>query len=86
MCKAESEIKSFNNLTFDEQANKVWRFSTLLVMKEKEEMRINLYYHDGFYVKMFYDKARMKILKFEAGSEDCLPEFLNEIKLKNLFT
>lgn len=85
MTELESNINKFNNLSFDEQSNCIWFSATLLFSKRLNDLRISLYYFNGFYIKLYYDQSKFKILKFEADDEKCLDEFLNQIELEKLF-
>ena len=76
------KLYEFCRLTEVEQYNVVWNIGTLVDQYFKDNIVINLYAINEFFVEVYYDRASNKILykkHFKQG--ELLEKYLNKIKL-----
>lgn len=73
----------FNRLDFDEKAYYIWNHATYLVAKYVGCHRINLYYLDGFYVQLYYNRDTNKIENIEATmNRNVVDEYLDVFEFR----
>jgi hypothetical protein len=75
-------LYEFSRLSDEEQYNTTWAIGVLIDQFVKDNIVINLYAVNEFYVEVYYDQTTNKILHnktFKQG--DLLDKYLNRIKL-----
>jgi hypothetical protein len=76
------KLYEFSILTEEEQYNIVWSFGSHVDTHINNNIAINLYVINDFYVEIYYDRVSNQILykkHFKQG--DLLDKYLNKIKL-----
>ncbi len=76
------KLYEFSRLTEEEQYNAVWDIGTLVDQYFQDNVVMNLYAINEFFVEVYYDSASNKILykkHFKHG--ELLDKYLNKIKL-----
>ena len=75
-------LYEFTALTEEEQFNSIWNLGTHIDTHIKENIAINLYSINEFYVEVYYDRDANKIIDkktFKQGA--LLDKYLNRINL-----
>jgi hypothetical protein len=75
-------LYEFSRLSEEEQYNTTWAFGVLVDQFVKDNIAINLYALNEFFIEVYYDQTTNKILQkktFKQG--DLLDKYLNRIKL-----
>lgn len=68
--KGVATMQEFNDLDFDRQAYIVWHHGLFLIRRKTagimDKLWVNLYWYGGFYISLYYDGRRNKIVRFIA--------------------
>lgn len=76
------KLYEFSRLTEEEQYNTTWTIGVLIDQFIKDNIAINLYAINEFFVEVYFDQTNNKILykkTFKQG--ELLDKYLNRIKL-----
>lgn len=81
-----NKVDRFNNMDFNDKMRFVWNKATFLLSKASPHKKSNLYFNEGYFIELHYDRRECRIYDVKAtDSREIVDSYVEEVDITSFF-